>query len=140
MPTVKSLRWCVNGFQTEIFTIKGSETDISRIYRFTDNYCKLVHQYWICFCFQCKHRLLQQSPTYQILYQSLTFHFNFSISSPPCLLQEVVHRLKTCQHQQKTYGMYIFFIGFISYCFCYFMIFMFMKRRINHLSFYTIFT
>ena len=43
--------------------------------------------------FLSKDRLLQQAPTYQIIYPSLTFRPNFCIPSPPFLVQEVMHRL-----------------------------------------------
>ena len=59
----------------------------------TDKYCKSAHQYCFCFRFYCKHCLLQQAPTYQKLYPSLTFLHNFCIPSPPYLAQEVAPRL-----------------------------------------------
>jgi hypothetical protein len=40
-----------------------------------------------------KHHLLQQAPTYQISYPSLTFCPNFCIANHPCLLLEVVHQI-----------------------------------------------
>ena len=77
---------------------------------------KFAHQYWFRFRSECKHRLLQHAPTYQISCSSLTFRPNVCIPSPSYLIQTVMRRRlnikKTCQHQ----CMYIVAIRFISYC------------------------
>ena len=82
-------------------------------------YCKSVHHYGFHFNLLCKHCLLQQAPTYQIL--SLTFRPNFCIPSLPCLVQEVVCKLiEHVNINKKKVGYVHFSNGFISYCSCYF--------------------